>query len=56
MKIEEKETLYIPLGLKTRTEIFEGFGKEELFKAIIISLIAGLIDIAIYRITKNTAF
>ncbi|MBC7960607.1 MAG: hypothetical protein H7X94_12120 [Vallitaleaceae bacterium] len=26
----EKETLYIPLGLKTRTEIFDGYGKGEL--------------------------
>lgn len=52
----EKETLYIPLGLKTRTEIFEGFGKEELLKSIIASLIAGAIDIAVYSITKSTTF
>lgn len=56
MEINEKETLYIPLGLKTRTEIFEGFGKEELFKSIIVSLIAGAIDVAIYLLTKSASF
>jgi hypothetical protein len=50
-----KQTLYIPLGLKTRTEIFDGFGKEELFKSIIVTLIAGAIDTIIYMLTKNTA-
>ncbi|TYQ17840.1 UNVERIFIED_CONTAM: hypothetical protein Cloal_0212 [Acetivibrio alkalicellulosi] len=52
----EKETLYIPLGLKTRTEIFDGFGKEELFKSIIVILIGGTIDLVIYMIIKNTVF
>lgn len=51
----KKQTLYIPLGLKTRTEIFDGFGKEELFKSIIVTLIAGAIDTIIYMLTKNTA-
>lgn len=51
----QKQTLYIPLGLKTRTEIFDGFGKEELFKSIIVTLIAGAIDTIIYMLTKNTA-
>lgn len=53
--MQEKQTLYIPLGLKTRTEIFDGFGKEELFKSIIVMLIAGAIDTIIYMLTKNTA-
>lgn len=52
----EKETLYIPLGLKTRTEIFEGFGKEELLKSIGATFIASIIDAVIYLITRNTAF
>lgn len=55
MNNQEKQTLYIPLGLKTRTEIFDGFGKEELFKSIIVTLIAGAIDTIIYMLTKNTA-
>lgn len=52
----EKETLYIPLGLKTKTEIFDGFGKEELFQAILATVAAGAIDTIIYMITKSTAF
>ncbi|GKX31383.1 hypothetical protein SH1V18_38630 [Vallitalea longa] len=49
-------SLYIPLGLKTRTELFEGFGKSELVKSIIVTLIAGGIDTIIYMITNNTTF
>lgn len=56
MELNEKQTLYIPLGLKTRTEIFDGFGKEELFKSIIVTLIAAAIDAVVYFITKNTVF
>lgn len=55
MNNKEKQTLYIPLGLKTRTEIFDGFVKEEIFKSIILTLIAGAIDTIIYMLTKNTA-
>ena len=52
----EKETLYIPLGLKTKTEIFDGFGKEELLQSIFATVVAGAIDIIGYMITKSTAF
>ena len=52
----EKETLYIPLGLKTKIEIFDGFGKEELFQVIIATVLAGAIDIILYMVTKSTAF
>ncbi|KOF56357.1 hypothetical protein AGR56_05965 [Clostridium sp. DMHC 10] len=52
----EKETLYIPLGLKTRTEIFEGFGKEELLKSMGSTFVAALIDIVVYITTRSTAF
>jgi hypothetical protein len=55
MESNEKQTLYIPQGLKTQVEIFDGFGKEELFKTIIITLIAALVDGVIYLITKNIA-
>ncbi|MEA3423120.1 MAG: hypothetical protein U9Q80_04960 [Bacillota bacterium] len=50
----EKQSLYIPQGLKTRVEIFEGYGKEELFKTIIATVIAGVFDILLYLIFKNT--
>lgn len=56
MELQEKEILYIPLGLKTRTEIFDGFGREELFKSIIVIIFAGIVDAVIYAISKNTVF
>ena len=51
----EKDTLYIPSGLKVKPEIFDGFGKEELFKSIVSILITGAVDIVFYLITKNVA-
>ena len=51
----EKETLYIPLGLKVKPEIFDGFGKEELFKSAVTTIIAGILDIGFYLVTKNVA-
>lgn len=51
--MENKKTLYIPQGLKTRVEIFSGFGKEELFKATLVTLLVGFLDIVFYLITKN---
>ena len=49
----EKDTLYIPLGLKVKPEIFDGFGKEELLKSINTTLIAGVVDLVFYLLTKN---
>lgn len=54
MAEKRKHTLYIPQGLKTRVEIFDGYGKEELFKSIIVTIFAGIIDILLYLIFKNT--
>jgi hypothetical protein len=48
-----KQTLYIPQGLKTRVEIFDGFGKEELFKTILVTLVAGGIDALLFLIFRN---
>lgn len=55
MDEQEKDTLYIPLGLKVKPEIFDGFGKEELFKSAITTIIAGLLDLVFYFVTKNVA-
>lgn len=54
MEEKKKQTLYIPQGLKTRVEIFDGYGKEELFKTIIVTIVAGIIDMLLYLILKNT--
>ena len=49
----EKDTLYITMGLKVKIEIFNGFGKEELIKSAFMALLAGIIDILFYIVTKN---
>ena len=46
--------MYKRQGLKTRVEIFDGFGKEELFKTIIVTIVVGILDIMYYLIFKNT--
>lgn len=53
--MDEKESLYIPQGLKVKPEIYEGFGKEELMKSIITITCFGLVDTILYMIFKNTA-
>ena len=53
MIIKEKQ-LYIPSGLKLRSEIFNGFGKEELIRTIVACIVFGVIDLIIYLWTKNT--
>ena len=51
----DKDTLYIPLGLKVKPEIFDGFGKEELFKSAATTIIAGVLDAGFFMVTKNVA-
>ncbi len=53
METGMKQTLYIPQGLKTRVEIFDGFGKEELLKTIVVTLVAGGIDALLFLIFRN---
>lgn len=53
METNLRQKLYIPQGLKTRVEIFDGFGKEELFKTILVTLVAGGIDALLFLIFKN---
>ncbi len=53
--MEEKDTLYIPLGLKDKNELWDGFGKEEAFKALIFITIASIIDILLYFLKQNIA-
>ena len=53
METGVKQTLYIPQGLKTRVEIFDGFGKEELVKTILVTLVAGGIDALLFLMFRN---
>ncbi len=52
--MKTEKPLYIPQGLKLRSELFNGFGKEEVIKIIVVTVIAGVIDILLFFITKNT--
>jgi len=48
--------LYIPLGLKERNELWDGFGKEEAVKALIFNAFAGALNILMYITMKNLIF
>lgn len=45
--------LYIPQGLKLNKEIYNGYGREELIKTIVVTLVAGVIDALLFLITKS---
>ena len=40
--MDEDLKLYIPLGVKPEAELFTGFGKKQLFQALIGSLFLGV--------------
>lgn len=50
-KKENKESLYIPIGVKNRKEYFAGFGREELIKAIKASVVVMLAAVLAYIVT-----
>ncbi len=51
----EKDTLYIPMGVKTEPELFSGFGKKEFGRAFIGSVICCVIALLIWIFTANVA-
>ncbi|SKC77729.1 hypothetical protein [Maledivibacter halophilus] len=52
--MKNDKPLYIPQGLKLRKEIVNGFGKEEVIKTTLITIIAGFIDILLFILFRNT--
>jgi len=52
--MNEDRNLYIPQGLKSSSEIFTGFSKKELIRAIFIFLILLAVNLIIFLIKKNT--
>lgn len=48
--------LYIPSGVKTGNEIFDGFGKRELLQSLAGSLFGGLIAGVIWLASHHIAF
>ena len=45
---DERNTLYIPINIKTNMEFFEGFGMKELMKTATAVLIAGSVALVLY--------
>lgn len=50
---EEKNTLYIPMGVKTENELFPGFGKRQLLQAMLGSAGFLLVGLFLWAVTKN---
>jgi len=50
---EEKDQLYIPMGVKTENELFSGFGRKQLFQSIIGSVGFGLTGLLIWAVSDN---
>lgn len=50
---KEKGTLYIPVGIKTQQEYFDGFGKAQLAQVALICLVGGLLDLLAFIVTRN---
>ena len=47
------EKLYIPMGVKTETEIFPGFGRREFLQSVVGSLGAGVLALLVWIISRN---
>ena len=48
-------SLYIPTGVKAENELFNGFGKRELFQSVIGSLFGGAVAALLWLIAGNVA-
>lgn len=53
---DDSTTLYIPMGVKTETEIFPGFGRKQLFQSAVGSGVAGAIACLIWLMSGSVAF
>lgn len=51
----EETTLYIPTGVKAENELFNGFGKRELFQSIMGSLFGGALAPLLWLVLQNVA-
>ena len=51
--MDEDLKLYIPLGVKPEAELFIGFGKKQLFQALIGSLVMGGAAALVWLFTAN---
>lgn len=53
MENQDQNGFYIPSGLKTNTEIFDGYGKIELMGTILATSIGGVVATGIYLFIKS---
>jgi len=52
-----KETkLYIPSNVKTRSEIFEGYGKNEIMQTLLATIVIVIVAFLIYAFNKSVSF
>ena len=51
--MNEKDNLYIPQGLKVGKEYFDGFGKEEMIRSLVIFFILITINGLIFLFKRN---
>lgn len=50
------QKLYIPEGVKTKSEIFNGFGFTQLMQTALVTVIAGVISYIAYTVHNNLPF
>ena len=53
---EEQHTLFIPSNVKTRSEIFDGYGKEEVIQTIIATIVFLIIALIVFSFTESVSF
>ena len=51
---QDKVQVKIPRQIRLKTEVFIGFGMEELIKTLIVGAVAGVIAYILYKITNQT--
>ena len=54
--MNENNTLYIPMGVKTENEFFPGFGKKEALQALVGALFGGVVALIVYLASGNVAY
>ena len=54
--MNENNTLYIPMGVKTENEFFAGFGKKELLQAAVGAAFALIVSLIIFLASGNVTY
>ena len=54
--MNENNTLYIPMGVKTENEFFSGFGKKEALQAAVGAVFAVIVSLFIFLVSGNIAY